>query len=344
MKAVILILCTITALYSAGDQRILDLRGHWKFRIGDDMARAGVEYDDTNWEKIFVPSAWEDEGFNGYDGYAWYRTTFFLSQAQIEKKIYLHLGFIDDVDEVYLNGHFIGFSGSFPPNYFTAFNLDRQYRLPPEYLHTDRPNVLAVRVYDHELGGGILRGQIGIYEDTQTIIPEINLEGPWKFKTGDEMAFMKPDLSDENWKSVYVPSSWEIQGFKDYDGIGWYRKAFMIPYSLKGKKLILLLGLIDDLDEAYLNGKWVGGTGNIGMAWGDIEVAGEWQVLRAYELDENILNFSGQNLLAVRVYDKYVQGGIYQGPVGIVTYEQYRNWLHNRSNPKKRLLERLFDF
>ena len=29
----------------------------------------------------------------------------------------LFLGNIDDVDEVYLNGHKIGFSGTFPPKY-----------------------------------------------------------------------------------------------------------------------------------------------------------------------------------------------------------------------------------
>ena len=26
-------------------------------------------YDDSGWDVIFAPSAWENEGFNGYDGY-----------------------------------------------------------------------------------------------------------------------------------------------------------------------------------------------------------------------------------------------------------------------------------
>jgi len=344
MKVTVFILFLFSTLYSAGTQRVVDLRGHWKFNIGDNMHWAETDYDDSGWEKIFVPSAWEDEGFNGYDGYAWYRRTITLTPEQKEKNLYLHLGFIDDVDEVYLNGHFIGFSGAFPPSYFTAYNLERNYRIPSEYLYTDRPNLIAIRVYDHELGGGILRGKIGIYEDTEIIVPDVNLEGLWKFRTGDEMSSVEPDTPDDQWKSVYVPSAWELQGFKDYDGFAWYRKTFKIPRSMEGEKLILLLGFIDDLDEAYLNGKWVGGTGKIGMGWGNLELSGEWQEFRAYELNDDFINFGGQNLLAVRVFDKYVQGGIYQGPVGIVRYGKYKSWLDRNKKDKKSLLDRLFDF
>ena len=57
---------------------VLDLRGKWKFDLGDDEKRAIVAFDDSKWDEIFVPSAWEDEGYPGYDGYAWYRKHFRL--------------------------------------------------------------------------------------------------------------------------------------------------------------------------------------------------------------------------------------------------------------------------
>ncbi len=344
MRTIQLLLLLVCGLHSAGEIRVLDLRGHWLFKIGDDMAWKEADFDDSGWEKIFVPSAWEDEGFYGYDGYAWYRRELVLPASESKKNLYLNLGFIDDVDEVYLNGHFIGFSGTFPPDYYTAYNLERRYQLPEKYLRTDAPNILAVRVYDHELGGGILRGKIGIYEDTRTIAMEIDLEGFWKFKTGDNMAFIEPDYPDKDWNTIFVPAPWEIQGYKGYDGIGWYRKEFIIPASLKEERLILLLGMIDDFDETYLNGKWIGGTGKIGTGRGDIHVGGEWREFRAYRVDEDVLNFGRPNLLAVRVYDRYVTGGIYQGPVGIVTYEEYRTWLDTARKGKKNLLERLFNF
>src|SRR5688572_26232594 len=95
---------------------ILDLEGRWKFTIGDNRKWASPNYPDNDWESIDVPSTWEDEGFNGYNGYAWYRTSF--DGADLKSKggipFNLFMGYIDDVDEVFLNGHKIGASGSFP--------------------------------------------------------------------------------------------------------------------------------------------------------------------------------------------------------------------------------------
>src|SRR6187399_729509 len=60
--------------------RLIDLSGKWKFSIGDKSAWSDPSFNDGSWENISVPSKWEDEGFNGYNGYAWYRTTFDASQ------------------------------------------------------------------------------------------------------------------------------------------------------------------------------------------------------------------------------------------------------------------------
>ena len=59
--------------------RILDLKGSWKFSIGDDKNWANSNFDDSNWETIHVPAFWEEEGFYGYNGYGWYRKEFVLS-------------------------------------------------------------------------------------------------------------------------------------------------------------------------------------------------------------------------------------------------------------------------
>jgi len=57
-------------------ERVINLHGKWKFSIGDKSLWGDRYFNDSKWEDIFVPSKWEDEGFNGYNGYAWYRTSF----------------------------------------------------------------------------------------------------------------------------------------------------------------------------------------------------------------------------------------------------------------------------
>jgi sialate O-acetylesterase len=96
------------------------LKGTWSFSIGINSDWISPGYNDSNWETIRVPSSWEDQGFNGYNGYAFYRKKISIPSEQKGRMLYLNMGYIDDVDEVYLNGHKIGSTGGFPPNYVTA--------------------------------------------------------------------------------------------------------------------------------------------------------------------------------------------------------------------------------
>src|SRR5262245_27261333 len=57
-------------------RRIVSLAGAWKFEIGDNPRYRERDFDDSKWEKIRVPGAWENQGFPGYDGFAWYRRSF----------------------------------------------------------------------------------------------------------------------------------------------------------------------------------------------------------------------------------------------------------------------------
>jgi len=130
----------------------IDLKGSWKFSIGDNPEWADEDYDDSDWEEINVPSLWENEGFYGYDGFAWFRKTLELNISQLDENLFLYLGYIDDVDETYFNGHLIGLSGSFPPNISTAYNAQRKYFIPTSLLKKGT-NVISVRVFDIHLDG-----------------------------------------------------------------------------------------------------------------------------------------------------------------------------------------------
>ena len=113
---VFIILLSSANIFGNDLDRIINLNTKWKFAIGDYQKWASPTLNDDDWETISVPSEWENQGFPGYDGYAWYRTEFTLDAIYENDNIYLNLGYIDDVDEVYINGILVGFSGSFPPN------------------------------------------------------------------------------------------------------------------------------------------------------------------------------------------------------------------------------------
>lgn len=304
---------------------IINLKGPWKFSLGDSPEWRKPDYDDRNWEEISVPSSWENQGFHGYDGFAWYRKEFVVNEDLSKENLYLILGFIDDVDHTYLNGKLIGLSGGFPPNYNTAYNAYRRYKIPNDLLKTGK-NVIAIRVYDQELEGGIMSGEPGIYSVLNEVKPDLSLEGIWKFKVGDDKDRAERNYDDSDWDSLFVPAHWEMQGYRDYDGFAWYRKKFFISEDLSKERLLLLLGKIDDIDQAFINGIQIGSTGmwNFNNKPTDFNTRNEWEQKRIYSIPDGILNFKGENVIAVRVYDGYQDGGIYQGPVGIISQKRFR--------------------
>ena len=327
-------LLTATTLSAMEWERVVNLRGYWKFSIGDDMKWATPDYNDVSWEEIRVPSSWESEGFHGYNGYAWYRTTFEFPKDADGYSLMLKMGYIDDVDEVYINGKLVGKSGSFPPDYSTAYYANRNYPIPGKYLTTEGENVIAVRVFDSQMDGGIVRGDIGIYAYTRGMKLDVNLEGEWKFNTGDNHDWSKTNYDDSNWDYILVPGYWESRGWADYNGFAWYRIKFFVPEKLRGKKLVLSLGKIDDIDETYLNGTKVGFTGEMYDNMRKSRFDYEYRQFRGYFIPDGVIKFGEENTIAVRVYDGYINGGIYEGPIGLTTQEKYRDYWRDRKSNK----------
>jgi len=309
-------------------EKILSLRGTWKFSIGDQRRWAEPGYDDRSWESIYAPSKWEDEGFHGYDGYAWYRKSFNGDDLNNTDWSYsLFLGYIDDVDEVYFNGHLIGYSGAFPPNYVSAYNANRQYHIPNEFINFNGKNVIAVRVYDSQIEGGIVKGDIGIFVNRKDKELSINLRGMWDFclaKGGSNYSDLPKD--EKSWVKISVPKSWEDQGYKHYDGTAWYRKQVYIPQDLQGEQLVLILGKIDDFDDVYLNGKKVGTS----KLTSDYRHHTAYDKLRTYFIPPDAFKAGQMNTIIVLVEDTGGYGGIYEGPVGIIKQSQFTKFLRWR--------------
>jgi GH15 family glucan-1,4-alpha-glucosidase len=146
----------------------LALKSDWLFKLGDDSAWANPAFGDSDWYPIKVPGYWEDQDYEKYDGFAWYRYHFQADTIwQRRDSLILYLGKIDAADEAFLNGARIGASGLFPPSPVSAKNSVRRYSIPAGLLKS--ANVLAVRVYDDQKEGGIYAGPLKIVtaEDSQ---------------------------------------------------------------------------------------------------------------------------------------------------------------------------------
>jgi DUF1680 family protein len=138
---------------------------------------------------------------------------------------------------------------------------------------------------------------------------EIDLPKEWKFQTGDDADYSKPEFKDVGWKTIIADKYWETQGFTDYDGIAWYRVQVVIPSSLRSdnellKTLKISLGRIDDSDETYFNGTKIGGIN-------------AYDAERSYTIPPELIQWDKKNLIAVRVNDTGWYGGIYGGPLSI---------------------------
>lgn len=315
-----LIAWSIQVNANTSNGEVVRLEGTWNFKIGDDLDWAAPNFDDASWKRIQAPARWEEQGYPGYDGFAWYRRKVSIPASFANQKVILELGYIDDVDEVYFNGERIGQTGSFPPRYSTAYNAFRKYEVPLRLIKFNSPNTLAVRIYDAGLEGGIVRGVLQMYSAGSVLVPDIDLSGKWNFNKGKT-------VSDSPSSTILVPGQWENQGFYNYDGYAVYSRKFEMTKNQAASKMVILAGRIDDADEVYINGRYVGTTGNYQTRNSDYGHA----EFRNYIIPEGILK-QGENHIEIRVYDRGGEGGIMEGPIGFISQERFRSYWRSKRN------------
>ncbi len=112
-----------------------------------------------------------------------------------------------------------------------------------------------------------------------------------------EAPWTAPALNTDAWQPVTMPATWETLGRSDFDGVTWLRHTFDLPDSWQGGDVELHLGLIDDADTTWVNGREVGRTE-------------AWDALRIYRVPGSALKKQG-NILAVRVLDSGGGGGFF---------------------------------
>lgn len=98
----------------------------------------------------------------------------------------------------------------------------------------------------------------------------INFNKDWKFFLGDDSAAKAIAYNDSKWRTLNLPHDWSIEGeFSEKHpttfnqgalpaGIGWYRKTFMLPDSLKAKIFSINFDGIYRNSEVWINGHHLG--------------------------------------------------------------------------------------
>jgi len=92
----------------------------------------------------------------------------------------------------------------------------------------------------------------------------------WRFMLGDPAGAQAAGYDDSSWQAVDLPHDWSIHLGFDRDspsgrpggylpaGIGWYRKAFRVPESLRGRQVSIEFDGIREHGEVWINGHSLG--------------------------------------------------------------------------------------
>lgn len=113
-----------------------------------------------------------------------------------------------------------------------------------------------------------------------------------------QRAWIAPDFDDSAWQTVTPTGSWKdsgLPGFKDFDGVAWYRTTVTLTEAQARAANALHLGPVDTYDTTWVNGVRVGGASTSWMG-------------RDYAVPAGVFK-PGRNVIAMRVLNAGQGGG-----------------------------------
>lgn len=89
-----------------------------------------------------------------------------------------------------------------------------------------------------------------------------NFNPGWRFHKGDVRGAEALNFDDSAWQVVSTPHTVELEpaeasGGRNYQGIAWYRKHFVVPAAMQGQLVTVYFEAIMGKQEVFLNGKLV---------------------------------------------------------------------------------------
>ncbi|MGN0754249.1 MAG: sugar-binding domain-containing protein [Aristaeellaceae bacterium] len=125
---------------------------------------------------------------------------------------------------------------------------------------------------------------------------QINLNTAWRFHLGDEPAADFMGYDDSAWRVVTLPHDWSVEHPFDRNhasgtgylpgGTAWYRKHFVLPEDVRGKRVRITFGGVYKHARVYINSNHLGSN-----AYG----------YTTFTFDVSEFIRPGENVLSVRV-------------------------------------------
>ena len=138
--------------------KAIDLSQNWKFSpdpksVGEAGKWYAVDFDDSQWDSLNAGLRWEDQGYAGLDGYAWYRKRVRIPADWKGKEVWIKFGAVNDAYELFVNGESVSFFGDAN----ISFAGKPSFTKISDKLKYGESNLIAVKVNDWGNSGGLWR-------------------------------------------------------------------------------------------------------------------------------------------------------------------------------------------
>jgi hypothetical protein len=155
-------------------EMIISLDGEWLFKT--DPKNVGVKdkwfldnYQTDGWSPILSGEYWEKQGYDEYDGYAWYKKDVFIPKSWKGASPGIIFGGVDDAYELYINGKRIASFGTLTSDSSSVFNTVTTFLLDKNTLKPGKLNQITMRVYDFWGSGGIIKRPMILFKQKELL-------------------------------------------------------------------------------------------------------------------------------------------------------------------------------
>lgn len=163
---------------------------------------------------------------------------------------------------------------------------------------------IAVLLYSPTLfAAPIENARASLREDGQPM----RLTGKWRFVAADKPAVALAEFDDSQSPLLNVENEWRLQGV-EHNQNAWFRLRLLVPASLAGKDLGLIVPPVSIASEIYFNGRLMGSRGKIGSGG---EILAPNSAFMLYQIPAASVKAGAENVVAIRVGQYQRVGGLF---------------------------------
>ena len=211
-------------------KEVEDFNYQWKFSLEKQQAAHQEKFDDSTWTDVRLPHDWSvalpytNEGAAStglkLGGIGWYRKDFTLTEADIDKQIWLEFDGIYNNSAIWINGHYVGGR----PYGYSSFQVDLT-----QYVYTDgRANNVAVKVDRTAFADSRWYTGSGIYRNVRLVKTEPVYIPQWGIQVST------PEVSTEE---ALINIKTEVKDKKPKAQIKREEKKLLMPVAKKLSKI-----------------------------------------------------------------------------------------------------------